>query len=33
MTCDDKEFVATVDDAGLVRMLFIEDLFKDPIKF
>lgn len=33
VTCGGKEFIVTVDDGGYVRMLFLEDLFKDPIKF
>jgi hypothetical protein len=33
VTCDDREFIVTVDFGGYVRMLFLEDLLKDPIKF
>jgi len=33
MTCDGKEFLVTVDFGGYVRMFFMEDLLKDPIKF
>jgi hypothetical protein len=31
--CDNREFLVTVDNGGYVRMLYLEDLFKDPIKF
>ena len=31
--CENREFLVTVDDGGFVRMLYLEDLFKDPIKF
>lgn len=33
VTCGGKEFIVTVDEGGYVRMLYLEDLFKDPIKF
>lgn len=32
VVCDGREFLITVDEGGSVRMLFIDDLMKDPIK-
>ena len=33
VTCAEREFVVTVDYAAHVRMLYLDDLDKDPIKF
>lgn len=33
VTCAEREFVVTVDFAAHVRMLYLDDLDKDPIKF
>ena len=33
VTCADREFVVTVDDGAFVRMVYLDDLDKDPIKF
>lgn len=33
VTCAEREFIVTVDFAAHVRMLYLDDLDKDPIKF
>jgi hypothetical protein len=33
VTCADREFIVTVDDGAYVRMVYLDDLTKDPIKF
>ena len=31
--CAQRDFVVTVDDGAFVRMVYLDDLDKDPIKF
>ena len=33
VTCAEREFIVTVDYDAHVRMLYLDDLDKDPIKF
>ena len=33
ISCSDNEFIVTVDESGQVRMKFLRDLEKEPIKF
>lgn len=33
VTCANREFIVTVDDGAYVRMVYLDDLGKDPIKF
>lgn len=33
VVCADREFVVTVDDGAYVRMVYLDDLQHDPIKF
>jgi hypothetical protein len=31
--CKERDFIVTVDDSAFVRMVYLDDLNKDPIKF
>ena len=33
VTCAGREFIVTVDDGAFVRMVYLDDMDKDPIKF